>query len=100
MPFLIPFLISSLVGGFAVSIVQGLIKAAISIGIGFIVYQGIDALLSNTMINVVNNFGQSTIVGILQLMKVDRCLNVLASAVAVKYSLRVGTGALKKMVLK
>lgn len=100
MPLLAPFLISALVGGFATSIIQGLIKAAISIGIGFLVYQGLDALMADIMGQIVTNFDATPITNILGLLKVDKCLNVLASAVTVKYSLRATVNGLKKFEIK
>lgn len=100
MPFLVPFLISALVGGFASSIVQGLIKAAISIGVGFVVYQGLDVILTNIMTHITLNFGDAHVTQILGLLKVDKCLNVLASAVAVKFTLKTTLGVLRKMELK
>lgn len=100
MPFLVPFLITSLVGGFASSIVQGLIKVAISIGVGFVAYQGLDILLTNVMSHITLNFGNSHLTQILGLLKVDKCLNVLASAVAVKFTLKTTLGALRRIELK
>lgn len=100
MPFLVPFLVSALVGGFASSIVQGLVKLAISIGVGFVVYQGIDILLTNIMSHIALNFADAHITKILGLLKVDKCLNVLASAVAVKFTLKTTLGALKRLELK
>lgn len=100
MPFLAPFLISTLVGGFASSIIQGLIKLAISVGVGFLVYQGLDTLMASIMSHVVTNFDNTPIAGVLGLLKVDKCLNVLASAVTVKYSLRATVNGLKKLEIK
>ena len=100
MPFLVPFFITSLVGGFGASIVQGLIKTAISIGIGYVVYQGLDVLFDSIMNQISFNFGNSQITGLLGMLKVDKCLNVLASAVAVKYSLKATANGLKKFAIK
>lgn len=100
MPFIIPFLITSLVGGFASSIVQGLVKLAIGLGIGYVAYQGLDILLTSVMSHITTNFGNTPLTSILGLLKVDKCLNVLASSVAVKYSLRATVDGLKKFELK
>ena len=100
MPFLIPFIISALVGGFASSIIQGLVKLAISAGVGFVVYHGFDLVLHNIMTHIVVNFSNTHLTNILGLLKVDKCLNVLASAVAVKFTLKTTLGALKRIELK
>lgn len=100
MPFIASFFVSTLVGGFAASIVQGLIKTAISIGVGFIVYQGLEVLFNQVMSQITFNFGNAQISGMLQMLKVDKALNVLASAVAVKYSLKATVNGLKKIALK
>lgn len=100
MPFLAPFLVASLVGGFASSIIQGLIKTMISIGIGYVVYQGLDVLFASIMTQISFNFGNSQITGMLGMLKVDKALNVLASAVAVKYSLKATVNGLKKFAIK
>lgn len=100
MPFLIPFLITALVGGFAASVVQGLIKLAIAIGVGFVVYQGLDILFTSVMNQVTYNFGTTPLTGILVMLKLDKCLNVLASAVATKFALQTGANGLRKLVLK
>lgn len=100
MPFLIPFLISALVGGFASSIVQGLIKLAISIGIGYVVYKGLDVLFSSIMNQINYNFGTTPLTGIFVMLKLDKCLNVLASAVATRYSLKATANGLKRLELK
>lgn len=100
MPFLIPFLVSSLVGGFASSIIQGIIKTMISVGIGYVIYKGLDVLFQSIMQQVSTYFGASGITGILAMLKLDKCLNVLASAVAVKYSLKATANGLKRMMIK
>lgn len=100
MPVLITFLISSLVGGFASSIVQGLVKMALAAGVGFVVYQGLDVVLNSIMTHVVLNFAGSHVTQILGLLKVDKCFNVLASAVAVKFTLKTSLGLLKRIELK
>lgn len=100
MPYLVPFLISALVGGFASSIVQGLVKLAISVGIGFLVFKGLDILLQNIMSHITYNIGNTPITGVLHLLKLDASLNVLASAVAVKYSLKATVNGLRKFTLK
>ena len=84
MPFFAGLLVQVLVGGFAASIVQGIIKSLIAVGIGFVVYQGIDIVLNSINANILVNLSgvSAQLQGMLGMLKVDKCLNVLTSAYA------------------
>lgn len=103
MPILAGLLVQTLVGGFAVSILHGIVKSLIALGVGFVVYQGISALTDSILNQVFANFDTvgATIRGMLGLMNVDKALNVLASAVAVRLTLKgVVNGAVRKFGVK
>lgn len=100
-PLLAPFLVAALVGGFASGIVQGIIKALISIGVGFVVYEGIDIVMNQISTNVIGNLNALPFQGILAILKIDKCINVLISAGTVRLLLKgVTNGVIKKMELK
>lgn len=101
--FLAPLIISALVGGFAKGIIEGIIKSLLSIGIGFAVYQGIDVLMASISSHIFVNLSSISpeIKGMLGLMKVDKCLNVLSSAFAVRLVLKgVTNGVSRKLEIK
>jgi len=100
---LAPVLASVLIGGFASGIVQGIIKALVSFGVGFAMYQGIDLVLNQILTAIAFNLSSlpSQLVGVLGLLKVDKCLNVLASAFAVRLVLKgVTNGVFKKLEIR
>lgn len=101
MPFLAPYIIAALVGGFASGIIQGIIKTLLSIGIGFVLYSGIDALFSSIASHIISNLNALPFGGILHILKVDTCVNILVSACGVKLILKgVTNGVVRKMEIR
>lgn len=100
MPLIAPFILAALVGGFATGIAQGIIKALLSVGVGFVLYSGIDVLLSSIATHIISNLDGLPFAGILHVLNVDKCINVLVSAYTVRLVLKgVTNGISKHLVL-
>jgi len=103
MPVPLGLLAGALIGGFASGIVQGIIKVLVSLGVGFTIYQGIDALMGTISAGIITNLNaiDPNIKNMLGLMKVDKAINVLISAVGVRLILKgVTNGYFKKLELR
>lgn len=97
------WLAAALIGGFASGIVQGIFKVMISLGIGFAVYSGIDALMDSIALNIISNLNaiDPQIKNILGLMKVDKAINVIVSACGVRLILKgVTNGVFRKLEIR
>lgn len=92
------WVVAALVGGFGQTIIHGLVKLLIALGLGFITYQGVDVLINNLMQHVYANFNAVSpeMLGMLGVLKIDKALNVLASAYAARLVIRGITGGLIK----
>lgn len=98
---IVGYLIRALIGGFAVSIVQGIIKMLISVGIGYVVYKGIDVAITSILSHATLNLNNLPFGGILHILKVDTCINILASAAATKFIVSgLSNGAITKFNVK
>lgn len=96
-----PWLVAALVGGFASGLVQGIIKSLIAIGIGFVVYEGIDIVMNQIKSGLITNLNGLPFQGVLAILKVDKCINVLISAATVRLLLKgVTNGVVRKMEIK
>lgn len=96
-----PWILAALVGGFASGIVQGIIKSLLAIGVGFVVYEGIDYVMTQINNGILTNLGALPFQGILAVLKVDKCINVLMSAATVRLLLSgVTNGVIKKMEIR
>lgn len=84
------WVVAALVGGFGQSIVQGLVKLLIALGFGFISYQGMGALMDFALNAIAVNLNSvhPVILGMLGYMKVDKALNVIASAYAARWAIQ------------
>lgn len=93
---IVAWVVAALVGGFGQSIMHGIIKLLIALGFGFITYQGVDVLINNLMQHVYTNFNAVSpeMLGMLGVLKIDKALNVLASAYAARLAIRGITGGL------
>ncbi len=76
------WIVAALIGGFGQSIMHGLVKLLIALGFGFITYQGVDVLINYLMQHAYTSFSAVTpeMMGMLGTLKIDKALNVLASA--------------------
>lgn len=76
------WVVAALVGGFGQTIIHGIVKLFIAMGFGFIAYQGVDILINFILENIRVNLSAvpPEMIGMLGVLKVDKALNVLASA--------------------
>lgn len=97
-----PALISMLWGGFA-SILSTLVgRVLVALAIGYVSYQGIDVLLNSMKNAAILHMGQmGPLVGVVGMLKLGQCLNVVISAVVAKYTIQGMTGGtITRMVFK
>ncbi|MES2581343.1 MAG: DUF2523 domain-containing protein [Pseudomonadota bacterium] len=87
-------LIASSIGGWAIQVLIGL-------GIGLVTYEGIDVAmnyLKSMAVQSANGLG-SQVLGMLSVMRVGQCINIILSAMAVRQGLNgVMNGTLKRFV--
>lgn len=84
------WVVAALVGGFGQTIIHGIVKLLIALGFGFITYQGVDVLINYVMQQAYTNLSAvpPEMLGMLGVLKIDKALNVLASAYAARLVIR------------
>lgn len=97
------WLVAALVGGFSKGLVEGLVKVLTAMGIGWAMYQGLDVVMQQILTGIKVNLSAlpPEMVGMLGVLKVDKCLNVIASAFMVRLVLKgVTNGQFTKLEIK
>lgn len=97
------WLVAAIVGGFSKGLMEGLVKFLTAMGIGWAMYQGLDVLIQQILTGIKVNLGSlpPEMVGMLGVLKVDKCLNVIASAFMVRLVLKgVTNGVFTKLEIK
>lgn len=97
-----PYIVGLLWGALGLTIRSLVGRVLIALGISYISYQGIDALLTSiktAAFNVLNNVPPEFI-GIIGLARIGESISVVCSALVAKYALQGMSGTFKKMVIK
>jgi hypothetical protein len=95
-------LVGMIWGGLA-SILATLVgRVLIALAITYVSYQGLDVLLDSMKEAAFSNMGQMGVLsGVVGMLKLAECLNVVISAVVAKYTLAgLTSGTITKMVFK
>lgn len=98
-----PVFIAMLIGGLVEAAGSLVGRAILALGVGAVMYTGLDLLISNVLAYSMASFTSvpGTIVGIMGLMQVDKVLSILSSAVGTAMTISgVRSGALTKWVHK
>lgn len=98
-----PAFIAALLLGLAPVLTGVLARVLLAFGIGFAVYSGMDVALTQVKGVASSAWGglPAAVVGMLGLMRVDQALNLVISAVSVRFVLEGMTGGgLRKMIWK
>lgn len=99
MPILIAVFLSALVE-LAASMVGRVLIAA---GVGVVAYMGIDTLISQVTSDIFSRLGglNATLVGVLGLLKIGACINVVLSAYTIRMTLSgLQGGTVKRWITK
>lgn len=78
-------------------------RVAIAFGVGFVVYSGLDVVLDQVKSVATSSYGAlpANVVSMLGLLRVDQALNLMLSAVSVRFVLEGMTGGgLRKVIFK
>ncbi|MPS47805.1 DUF2523 domain-containing protein [Methylobacillus sp.] len=97
------WLVAAIVGGFSKGLMEGIVKFLTAMGIGWAMYQGLDVLIQQILTGIKVNLGAlpPEMVGMLGVLKVDKCLNVIGSAFMVRLVLKgVTNGVFTKLEIK
>ena len=98
-----PAFIAALLGGL-VSVAGSIVgRVLLALGIGYVAYSGVSALLDALKAQVVSTLqgAPSTVVQIMSLLKVDVSLSILFSALAARLILKgLTSDTIKRMVVK
>lgn len=98
-----PVWVLSLLGG-VLSIVGSLVgRVLLSLGVGFVAFNGVQSLMSSMKAQVISQFSglPSTIVGILAVTKVDVAISIVFSAIAARLVINgLQSDVIKKLVFK
>lgn len=99
---LIPWAARVLVSLLSRYAVQLVVKILVSLGIGITSYSGFNLLTDNITNGVVNNINSlpPEMLQLFGLAKVDVAITIIISAYAVRLSLELTNGAIKKFVLR
>lgn len=92
-----------LIWGGLVSVLSSLVgRILIALAITYVSYQGIDVLIQSVKSSALANMGSMGVLsGVVGMLKLGECLNVVISAVVAKYTIGgLTSGAVTKMVLK
>lgn len=84
-------------------ITNALARVALAFGVGFAVYSGLDVVLDQVKAVATASYGElpGNVVGMLGLLRVDQALNMVLSAVSVRFVLEGLTGGgLRKVIFK
>jgi hypothetical protein len=98
-----PIFLAAFLGGLvtAASSIAG--RVLLSMGIGLVVFKGMDVMLDGLKTAIMNNTGQlpQTVVGLLGLMKMDVIVSIMFSALACRLAINgLTSGVMKKWVTK
>lgn len=102
LPLAVPAVAGVFWGAF-VSILGTLVgRVLIALAITYVSYQGIDVLIQSVKTSALASMGSMGILsGVVGMLKLGECLNVVISAVVAKYTIGgLTSGAVTKMVLK
>ncbi|GAB7562846.1 hypothetical protein LG202_08850 [Methylobacillus methanolivorans] len=97
------WLVAAIVGGFSKGLMEGIVKFLTAMGIGWAMYQGLDVVIQQILTGIKVNLGSlpPEMVGMLGVLKVDKCLNVISSAFMVRLILKgVTNGQFTKLEIK
>lgn len=92
-----------LIWGGLVSILGSLVgRVLLALAITYVSYQGIDVLIQSVKTSALASMGSMGVLsGVVGMLKLGECLNVVISAVVAKYTIGgLTSGAVTKMVLK
>lgn len=97
-----PALIGLLWGGF-VAILETLVgRVLVMLAVSYVTYQGVDLLLVNIKAAALASMGSMGVLsGVVGLLKLGECMNVVLSATVAKYTINgLTSGGITKMVFK
>lgn len=97
------FLIAALVGGFIQAAGSLVGRVLVSLGIGYVVYSGIDASIAWMKSSVVTGLSglSAQTVATMGALQVGRCISIICSALVMRLTLQgMTSGAIKRMVHK
>jgi len=97
-----PIIIGMLWGAF-VSILGSLVgRILVALAISYVTYSGVDILLTGMKTAAIANMGNmGPLVGVVGMLKLGQCLNVVISAVVAKFTIGgLTNGSVTKMVFK
>jgi len=97
-----PYFVGLIWGGL-VSILSSLVgRVLVALAITYVSYQGIDILIQSVKSSALASMGSMGVLsGVVGMLKLGECLNVVISAVVAKYTIGgLTSGAVTKMVLK
>jgi hypothetical protein len=98
-----PVIIAALIGGLVSASASFVGRALIALGVGVVVYTGIDLSLTEfktIFVNSVNGM-DGRIVGMLGIFKIGTSVNIILSAILARLALNgLTSGSLKRFVLK
>jgi len=97
-----PYLVGLIWGGFG-QVLKNLVgRVLVALGISYVTYQGVDALISGLKASALENFANipPEILGIIGLARIGESLSVIISALAAKYALQGLTRSFTKMAIK
>jgi hypothetical protein len=98
-----PLLVSALIGGLIQALGTIVGRILISLGIGFVTYQGIDTTLDYVKDTITSNLQglPADIVGIASICQIDTAVSIIFSAIAVRFVIQgLTSGTMKRMVFK
>jgi hypothetical protein len=98
-----PLLVSALIGGLIQALGTIVGRLLISLGIGFVAYQGIDTTLDYVKSVIVSNLQglPADVVTIASVCQLDTAVSIIFSAIVVRFAIQgLQSGSMKKMVFK
>jgi len=98
-----PVFIAALLGGLVMATGSIVGRVLIALGVGFVVYTGVDVAVEQFRTQALSNIGAlpAGMVGLAGTMKIGTGLNIIFSAIVARLALNgLTSGALKRMVWK
>lgn len=98
-----PLFVAALIGGLIQALGTIVGRILISLGVGFVTYQGITATIDYVKSVIVSNLGglPADVVGIASVCQLDTAVSIIFSAIAVRFVIQgLTSGTMKRMVFK
>ncbi|WP_395703033.1 DUF2523 domain-containing protein [Aquabacterium sp.] len=101
MPLIAP-IIGALLGALAGAVGNFVGRILVSLGLGYVVYQGVDTSIGWAKAQVVSHLQAlpADALGMLAVMKIGTCVSILCSALVVRVTIAGIVGGAKKMTVK